>query len=185
MPATQTTKLTATQFFQLGEDPPGVRFELVDGEIEMSPSPTTAHAHCIQMLSVLLGTHVLHNQLGVIFGDLDTQLDEYFVRRPDLLYFSEARRHLVGRDRLRGLPDLAVEVVSPSSGKTDRQTKFGEYEKAGIAHYWIIDPEQRTMVAYSLDDGRYRQQTEGGGDDTLHAPPFTELDLPLGRLWME
>lgn len=185
MPAMQTIKLTAKQYFQMGEDPPGVRFELVDGEIEISPGPPVVHAYCITMLGMTLVKYLEVPLLVLILGHVDIELDEYNVRRPDLLYFSEARRHLAGRDRLRGLPDLAIEVVSPSSGKIDRETKFGEYQRAGIEHYWIIDLELRTFVAYSLRDGRYEQHTQGSEKDVVNALPFEALDVPLGNLWMQ
>ena len=185
MPAEQLTKMKAQQYFMLGEDPPGIRLELVDGEIEMSPSPTTSHSYTIQMLSFLLIEHEKSYGSGIVLGDLDTQLDDFNVRRPDLLYFSEARRHLVSPDRLRGVPDLAVEVISPASVKLDRVTKFKSYGDAGIEYYWIVDPIEFKFEAFHLRDGQYRVAVKGEDQESVSAPPLMNLVIPLGRLWMK
>ncbi|MEI8197773.1 MAG: Uma2 family endonuclease, partial [Phycisphaerae bacterium] len=113
-----TIKMTAEQYLQLGEDPPGVRLELVAGEIAVSPSPTPGHSRAIVQLSALLIAYVEIHDLGEILLDVDTIFGEYDVRRPDILYFSKSREELITEKRLLGKPDLAVEVVSLSSHKT-------------------------------------------------------------------
>jgi Uma2 family endonuclease len=124
MPAASTVKLTVDQYRALGEDPPGVRLELVDGEIEVSPSPAPQHDDTTFLLRSILHAHVVTHDLGRVQGDVDTPLDAHNVRRPDIMWFRRERLDLVTKDRLLGLPDLAVEVISPGSVKTDRQTKF-------------------------------------------------------------
>jgi Uma2 family endonuclease len=183
MPIISTTKMTAQQFLQLGEDPPGVRLELVDGEIAVSPSPIPDHSHVDSMLRYLLLQHIVKHDLGRLYGDVDTLFGRHDVRRPDIIYFSKARLHLVGRKAMEGPPDLCVEIISPSSAEIDRIDKFELYEKGGVAHYWIVDPAQRTIEGFRLDDGRYVPSGRGCGDDIVHLPPFADLDLPLGMLW--
>jgi Uma2 family endonuclease len=183
MPAIQTAKMTADQFLQLGEDPPGIRLELVDGEIEMAPSPIPKHSRAIMRL-----THWLINQVeagagGDVFSDVDTIFGEHDVRRPDILYFSEARIHLVGDKAMEGPPDLAVEVLSPSSKQIDRQAKFTLYERGGVTHYWIVDPAKQTLEAYKLQSGSYTRVAEASGTDRVTLEPFGETPLPLGKLW--
>src|SRR5437667_1148803 len=114
-------RMTARQFLQLGEDPPGVRLELVNGEIAVSPSPIPAHTHVVLTLAQILKNHIDEHDLGELLGDVDTIFGEYDVRRPDLLYFVKRRRHLIGEKAIEGPPDLCVEVVSPTSGRTDRK----------------------------------------------------------------
>ncbi len=183
MAAVSTAKMTARQFLELGEDPPGIRLELVDGEIELSPSPIPDHSHVDRMLTILLGQHILQHDLGQLFGDVDTLFGEHDVRRPDLLYFSRDRLHLIGEKAMHGPPDLCVEIISPASAQTDRQVKSRQYEAAGVAHYWIIDPAARTFEAYTLRERAYERCAEGRDQDVVHAPPFDELALPLGKLW--
>lgn len=186
MPAVQRSKVTVQQYLQMGEDPPGLRFELVDGELEVSPSPNPAHAYTVSELHGTLRQIAAEDQhRGVVLMDLDTQVADATMRRPDLLYFSQSRRHLIGRDRLSGVPDLAVEVVSPASGSLDRDTKFREYADAGIMNYWIIDPSQRSFAAYRLSSGEYRQTVRGQHQQTVKAEPFAETPLFLGPLWLD
>lgn len=183
MPIISTTKMTAQQFLQLGEDPPGVRLELVDGEIAVSPSPIPDHSHVDRMLSHMLLDHILKHDLGRLYGDVDTIFGRHEVRRPDIIFFSKARLHLVGRKAMEGPPDLCVEIVSPSSTEVDRVDKFDQYEKGGVANYWIVDPAERTIEAFVLENGRYGLRGKGHGADTVRLPPFPDLDLPLGMLW--
>src|SRR6267142_1841972 len=150
MPIVSTARMTTRQFLQLGEDPPGVRLELVDGEIAVSPSPIPRHALVISSLLRILGTHIEHNDLGEICSDVDTIFGEFDVRRPDLLYFSKTRLHLIGEKAMEGPPDLCVEVLSPSSTTVDREDKFKQYEKSGVVNFWIIDPALMTLEGFQL-----------------------------------
>lgn len=178
-----TTKMTAQQFLQLGEDPVGVRLELVEGQVAVSPSSTPRHSAAIIALATFLNVHVTDHGLGELFSDVDTLLDRFNVRRPDLLYFSHARRDLIGEKAMEGPPDLAVEVISPSSVDIDRKDKFAQYRKAGVQHYWIVDPALKTVEAWTLKNKRYVSAGRGQGAATVRLPPFPELDIPLARLW--
>ena len=183
MPVVSTAKMTARQFLQLGEDPAGVRLELVDGEVAVSPSPSPGHSNVDTKLRGVLDRHVTENDLGVIFGDVDTIFGEHDVRRPDLIYFAKRRLHLVGRKAMEGPPDLCVEIISPSSSTTDRLDKFRQYEAGLVAHYWILDPGPRTIEGYKLRRGKYVPTSEGRDDQIVRLPPFPDLDIPLGTLW--
>ena len=183
MPVASTIKMRAHQFLQLGEDPPGVRLELVEGEIVVSPSPIPEHSTVILELGRMLLDHVEENDLGEVFGDVDTILDDYNVRRPDLLFFSKSRLDFVGEKAMEGPPDLAVEIISPSSGTVDRKEKFNEYRKAGVQNYWIIDPKQRSFEGYVLKSRRYVVAGKASGEEEISLPPFGELSIPLSKLW--
>jgi Uma2 family endonuclease len=183
MPIVSTTKMNAQQFLQLGEDPPGVRLELVDGEVAVSPSPTPRHSFAIIKLARILDTYITDNDLGELYQDVDTLLTEYNVRRPDLLYFSKARTHLVGEKAMEGPPDLAIEVISPSSIEVDRDDKFKQYRDAGVMNYWIIDPAQRTVEAWVLAHGEYISAGGGAGSGGVRLPPFPELEIRIEQLW--
>ena len=178
-----TARMTAHQFAALGEDPPGVRLELVNGEIAVAPSPTPEHSNSDVKLEFVLTGHVEDNDLGMVFRDLDTPLDMFNVRRPDLLYFSKERLHLVTAKALLGPPDLCVEIISPSSATIDRVDKFEQYRKAGVPHYWILDPRGRLLEGFSLEDGEYVPSGEGRNDEIVSLPPFPKLKIPLTRLW--
>lgn len=185
MPATGTIKMTAKQFLELGEDPPGVRLELADGEIIVSPSPIPEHSHVDRELTFILMGHIKARKLGKLFGDVDTIFGVHDVRRPDLLYFSKDRLHLIGKKAMEGPPDLCVEILGPTSGAMDRQKKFKLYQDGGVANYWIVDPSKRTIEAFILTDGKYKSASAGRDDDIVHLPPFEDLEIPLADLWYQ
>lgn len=178
-----TIKMTARQFLELGEDPPGIRLELVDGEVAVSPSPIPDHSFTEKMLSLFVAQHIRANKLGRLFGDVDTIFGPYDVRRPDLIFFSTARVHLIGKKAMEGPPDFCVEIISPSTETVDRKEKFNQYAKGGVAYYWIVDPKMKTIEAFQLVRGKYRAAGGGKGAQIVELPPFDGLKLPLGELW--
>jgi Uma2 family endonuclease len=182
-PIINTVKMTAQQFLELGEDPPGVRLELVNGEIAVSPSANPNHSFIDTRLRRLLDEYVERHDLGQVFGDVDTIFGPHDVRRPDVIYFSKSRLHLVGRKAFEGPPDLCVEIISPSSTLIDRRDKYKLYEAAGVAHYWIIDPEPRRLEAFRLDQSAYVPAGAGQDADVVRLSPFPDLPIPLQRLW--
>ncbi len=183
MSITRSTKMTARQFEMLGEDPPGIRLELVEGEVKVSPSPRPSHSYVNKRLSTLLVNHI--GDRGILLGDVDTIFGEYDVRRPDILYFTAERAHLIHPDAaIDGPPDLCVEIVSPSSGTIDRKDKFRQYAKGGVPYYWIVDPERRSIEAFRLASGRYRACDKGSSFEVIKLPPFPDLEISLGELWL-
>lgn len=186
-----TAKMTARQFLELGEDPVGVRLELVNGEVAVSPSPIPDHSFTDRALSAILYNHIRRHSLGRLYGDVDTIFGEYDVRRPDLIFFRQDRLHLVGKKAMEGPPDLCVEIISPSSGRIDRQDKFAQYERAGVPFYWIVDPQKRSIEAYRLADNQFQPagsnqfQPAGSGenDAVVRLAPFDDLDIPLLEIW--
>jgi Uma2 family endonuclease len=157
-----TIKMTARQFSQLGEDPPGVHLELVDGEITVSPSPQPQHSRVDKRLTRILLNHIVEKDLGELLGDTDTVFGPFDVRRPDLIYISKAHEILIdARKPLQFPPDLCV-----------------------VPNYWLLDPEAKTIEAFVLRDGSYQPAGEGRDKDVVHLPPFPDLAIPLGELWL-
>jgi Uma2 family endonuclease len=183
MAIVSTIQMTAEQFLALGEDPVGVRLELVDGEVAVSPSPVPNHSYVVWQISFLLAEHNKKHKLGEFYQDVDTILGRFTVRRPDVLFFFNDRIHLVGAKAMEGPPDLAIEVISPSSVEVDRLDKFAEYQNAGVANYWVIDPMQRIIDAWHLDAGQYAPAGRGQGNAIVRLQPFPNLEIPLGELW--
>ncbi len=178
-----TIKMTARQFLELGEDPPGVRLELVNGEIAVSPSPVPDHSYIVVTLARIVGNHIEEHDLGQLFTDVDTIFGEHDVRRPDLLFYRKNRLHLIGEKAMEGPPDLAVEVLSPSTTRTDRRDKFKLYAEGKVRYYWIIDPKMRTIEAYRLVGGKYTGRVRGSGSDVVQLAPFRDLKIALAKLW--
>ena len=176
-------RMTADQFIQLGDDPPGVRLELVNGEIFVSASPSTAHSHTALHLGALLLHYIESQNLGVLLSDTDHVLTVHEVRRPDLFYFAADRADLIGDGPIRHHPDLAVEIISPGSQLTDRIDKFEAYRAFGIPNYWIFDPINRTAKAFKLRRKKYTPAGSGTENSTVSFSPFPDLAINLATLW--
>jgi Uma2 family endonuclease len=182
-PTTITGRMTAAEFMALPEDPNKTRYELVHGEVVVSPSPNFDHAFVVMHLAALLVPFIRQRRLGVIVSDIDTPFGPEDVRRPDLLFFSNARAHLIGKTQLQGPPDLCVEVLSPSNRHVDRGDKFELYRDSGVPFYWIIDPMVKVVEAYRLDSKNYAPTVTAKDDAFVRLPPFDDLEIALAEIW--
>jgi Uma2 family endonuclease len=184
MPVVSTTRMNARQFLVIGEDPPGVRLELVNGEVGVSPRPSLDDSFTLLRLSRIVGQHVDELDLGQLFTDVDTVFGEHEVRCPDLLFVRKARLRLLTSRAVEVPPDLCVEIISPGSVQIDREDKFEQYHSAGVSHYWMFDPLARAAESYAAGpEGRYVLQARGSGSDRVRFDPFPTLELDLSRLW--
>lgn len=129
--------------------------ELSDGRIIMPPHPTFSHQEALKRFFLRLQAYVEKNNLGIVqIAPLPVRLWPGKIREPDIFFIGKEHSDRIG-ERVCGVPDLVVEVISSSTERTDRVEKFLEYAKAGIREYWLIDPEKKTVEVYSLRGGDY------------------------------
>ncbi len=137
-------KMTYDQYCLLPED--RNQYELFDGELVMTPSPTRQHQEIVGKLFRRLAAHVDEQLLGEVYiAPLDTIFDQYTILQPDILFVCKARLPEVGRERIEGAPDLVVEVLSPTTFHKDLRRKMAVYSQFGVREYWIVDPEVRAI----------------------------------------
>ena len=147
----------------------GNRYELVDGLIVVTPSPSPAHQGISLELSIRL-RQACPQALRVRTAPLDVVLGAHTVIQPDLLIADPAT--FTDR-RVVGAPKLAVEILSPSTRLYDLNTKKSALERAGCPAYWVVDPSGPSITAWELRDGRYIQTQHVTGDETFSAEtPF-------------
>jgi len=175
-------KLSFEQFRQLPSD--GKRYELVNGEVHVTPAPATRHQAVIQNLAVNLGYYVIKNHLGEIYpAPLDVRLDEDTVLQPDLIFISNANAGAIQENWIAGAPDLVVEVLSPSTAAHDRATKLRLYAEAGVPEAWILDPLPKTVEVLRLQGKKYFVDAALAGDQILVSNLFPGWQLPLHDLF--
>lgn len=122
------------------------RYELIEGELYMVPSPTPAHQGIVGNLYRILHRFVQDKDLGrVLFSPLDVVLSEEDVLQPDILYVSRDREGIITEQNVRGAPDLVIEVLSPGTADRDRTLKRARYLRYGVREYWIVDPVARSI----------------------------------------
>lgn len=157
MPALQARRWTAAEVRQLIADNPLLtpRYELVDGDLLVTPSPGAPHQRAVAALYRRLSAYLEPARIGeVYFSPSDVELEPEFVSQPDLFVVSRAESKRLRRD---GFPVyellLAIEVVSPSSGRHDRVRKRPKYQ-AHTQEYWIVDPDARLFERWRPGDDR-------------------------------
>jgi len=155
MPAhAQGRPWTEEEFYAARDAAPfGERWELVDGEVLVTPAPHWMHQRIIARLVVLLDAYVRPRGFGeLFFAPLDVKLEPGLVLQPDILVVpaGELRKR---SDIVRRLL-LAAEIVSPSSARYDRVTKRPHYQRHGVSEYWIVDDISQTIERWTPDDDR-------------------------------
>jgi Uma2 family endonuclease len=144
----------------------GRQYELYDGEVRVVPSPTNRHQVVLKNLVVLFLNYAKEHGGRLLFAPSDVVFTQYNVIQPDLLYFSETRRHLVQLDKPTDVPpDLTVEVISPGTSSHDRGRKQAVCARFGVREYWIVDPLEETIEIFVLEDNVYRLAHNSSASD--------------------
>jgi Uma2 family endonuclease len=129
----------------------GNRYELYGGELRVVPSPLLKHQIVSQRLLLLLAEYARAHGGQVVQPPMDLVLTEYDVVQPDLMYFgADAAAHLDPNDWVRVRPDIAIEVLSPSTARIDRGRKRELLARHGVPEYWLVDPDARTLEVWLL-----------------------------------
>jgi Uma2 family endonuclease len=143
MVAPAAVRFTYADYRNLPEES---RYEIIDGDLQMSPSPTTAHQRIALRLADLLMRWARKTGTGEVFiAPCDVVLSETDVVQPDIFFVSKGRQSIIGEKAILGAPDLVVEVLSPATADRDRTAKAKLYARAGVAELWLVDPESRTI----------------------------------------
>ena len=160
------------------------RYEVIEGELYMTPSPSLAHQNVVTELGSMLLQHVSTHRLGKVYvAPLDVVLTETNVLQPDILFLRAGRVPPRDAKNVTVAPDLVVEVVSPASVEQDREIKMQVYARHGVPHYWIVDPDARTLEMYTLSGGAYGPAARFSGDATATTALFPSPNIPLAGLW--
>ena len=173
---------TYSEYSLLPED--GPRYEIIGGAGVLTPAPGIRHQIVVENIHYLLSRYVRENNLGRIHAaPVDVALSETDVVQPDLLYIQHSRLGLVKARGIFGVPDLVVEVLSPSNIKWDLARKLDLYTRYGVREYWTADPDNRTVdlwvsVGSPLDT---RQVISAGG--TVKSMVLPGLGLPLAEIF--
>lgn len=142
------------------------KMEFINGEIIFQSPAKLRHTNSIKLLTKVLDTYVEINDLGYVGGEkmlISLTRNDY---EPDICFFDKAKSRSFKPDQMQfPAPDLAVEVLSPSTEKFDRKTKFQDYAAHGIREYWIIDPKSEVVEQYILQDEKYELLLKSGNGE--------------------
>ena len=173
--------LTYEDYARLPDDE---RYELINGELTLMPSPKEIHQTMAGRLFLSVGTFVRAMHLGkVYFAPFDVILSDADVVQPDLIFVSSERSHVITEDNVRGAPDLVVEILSPSTADYDRTVKRDLYARHGVPELWLVDPYAGTVTVLTPGADGYDVHAVHDDGDTLTSPTLAGFRLNLSELF--
>lgn len=166
--------------------PEGSRYQLIEGDLILSPSPTRRHQTIVRRIFLVLNTFVAAQRLGeVYFSPLDVILDDQNVSQPDIFYVSNARASILCPEGARGGPDLCVEVLSPGTKELDRGRKRVLYARHGVIDYWVVDPVANTIELYRLQQDAKNPLRTFAVADTLATDLLPGFTMNLAEVFAD
>ena len=169
------------------------RVELFKGKIfKMSPATSTSHQKISRVFAVNLYNYFINNSCEFFTAPFDVKLlnkkrstpekDIFTVVQPDLCVICDSKK--LDKKGCNGAPDLVMEILSPGNSKKEMDIKFDLYEEAGVAEYWLVYPEEKSVIIYILKEGRYiglKPFTEG---QILRSTIFPDLEIDLEKVFI-
>jgi len=189
---TPTRKLTYADYVKIPDD--GRRHEIIDGvhfingqrhdlvgeESLLNPAPSTYHQIVSSRLLQQLLT-IQSSDFGVVLhAPCDIQLTSDRIVQPDIIVVLNSRKSIITPTKIKGPPNLVIEILSPSSEETDCVTKREIYQAAGVEEYWIVDPLEHTVDQLVLRDGAYQSQPE---NDVRQLAILADVRISLSAVW--
>jgi Uma2 family endonuclease len=179
--ANPALKLTYEDFLLFPDD--GKRHELIDGEHYVTASPNRRHQESLGNLHLVIGSWVKAERIGKVFlAPFDVVFSNFDVVEPDLIYVSNERAaEILTHANIQGVPELVVEIGSPSTRKRDETIKKRLYERSGVSEYWVVDPDIEVVRVYRRGDSGYGRPNELRLDasDVLTTPLLPGLEIAL------
>ena len=162
------------------------RYEVIDGELVVTPGPGRHHQRIVTDLVALLNGFVRATGVGEVFvGPFDVLFAEGDYLEPDILFVRKGRSQLVSDRGGEGPPDLVEEVLSPSTASRDRGIKLERYKLYGVAEYWVVDPDERTVEVWNLEENTTEPRVFGAADTLrwTHGPAGPTLEIAVAELF--
>lgn len=144
--------------------PLGTLAEVMHNTIYISPAPSFEHQRIITYLSRLIDEHAAINKIGVaVVAPVDVYLDDKNILQPDIVFLSNKSLRHVKSGKIKGTPDLIVEVLSPGNEKHDLEKKKDIYEAFGVKEYFIVEPKTKAVISYYLVRNKFSKQPSAKG----------------------
>ena len=160
--------------------------EFIDGYIYLLAAPSVAHQTAVTNLSTEFGIYFKGKECRHFVAPFDVVLEEEEKThkvQPDLTVICDKKG--LGDQDYKGVPDLVVEVLSPSTSSIDFIKKMGIYMKAGIMEYWIVSPQNNSVQVFSLTEERtYSEPAMYSKNDIVKSTGFKDLEIKLSDIFL-
>ena len=181
MITTEKERKTYADYAALDE---GAPYQLIDGELVMTPAPTFFHQLVVWRLGTDLFTFVEQQERGVVVGSpVDVYFSETETYQPDLVFISKDRLNIITEQKINGAPDLVVEILSPATGYYDLTKKRRVYEASGVKEYWIVDPIEHTVEVLENVEGTYETVAKTHQKGRVPSRLLDGFEVDLERLF--
>lgn len=187
MSAQTELKISAEAFWAFVNQPENAEkcFELHEGEIVETPSPSPLHGIIVALITRLLLNFVLEHKLGHVVGDnTDFELASGTVFKPDAAYVSFSRYPRIP-DCFAGAPDLAVEVISPTNSPKEIAFKVETYLKHGSHAVWTVYPEDKTVRVHTRAERGILTRTLTGDSALDAGAALPGFSIPVSAVFPE
>lgn len=177
-------KFTYEDYLLLPED--GKRYEIIEGELSMTPSPTTKHQNILSELGNTIRNFVLKNRLGIVFfAPCDVLLSKTNIVQPDIIFVSRKNRAIIKDKNIQGTPDLVVEITSPNTKENDLVLKKKLYARFEVKEYWIVFVKEEKVEVWRLEDQVFNLHVVFEKQDNLKSPLLEGLEIRLSDVFRE
>ena len=165
------------------------RWELIDGvPYLMAPAASPSHQGIGGELYLQIGSFLKGSNCKVYYAPFDVRLfpedgdSDNTVVQPDIVVICDVSK--IDKHGLSGVPDMVIEILSPSNTNNDRITKFQLYHRAGVREYWIVDPMDRNLTTFILKDDEYITKVYGS-EDSVPVHILDGLIISLSEVFEE
>ncbi len=160
-------------------------YEIIEGELFVSPPPGTNHQIAVSSLLSAMHYHAKRNKLGLVLTapiGVRLPLRDSAVQ-PDILFVRRERAAIVRDDMIDGAPDLVVEILSPSNWVYDRSLKQEAYQQARVSEYWIVDYRARPVDVLVLEDDEYVQRGRFGEGSMVASEVLSDFSIAVSEIF--
>lgn len=174
-PPKSQTKLTYEHYTQFPDD--GMRHEIIDGIHYMNAAPIPYHQKLSRRIQFQLYTIIELTNLGeVMDAPIDVQFSNHDVVQPDIVVVLKDNK-IITQTKVKGIPNLVIEVLSPSTSERDEGLKKELYEQNGVPEYWVVDPDEKAVRKFKLNSNSYGEPQRCTDTITFDGLPNVSVDL--------
>ena len=159
-------------------------YELIEGELYVSPAPGIPHQLVLHNLQLELGFYLRKHPVGTVVPGPNAVLSNHTSVIPDIVFVTKDHwNSLVADDRLNGPPDLVIEILSPGNWKRDLNTKRSLYGKFGVQEYWVVDVRNQALMIFRLNGETLEEIQTIRDDDRLESPLLPDFSIRVGDIF--
>ncbi len=162
-------------------------YELIYGRLVKMPPPVTEHQRISRKIEFRMIKFVEGRNLGEIFdAPIGVRFSDEIALQPDIIFISKERMHIIKEKYINGVPDLVVEIISKGTKKRDTKVKKAIYERFGVKEYWIVNPFDRSIEVYVLnEEGKYELYSKAKQKGKVRSSILEGFEIALKEVFCE